>query len=148
MASCVLGAVGSNIASCVGLMTAGPLSVVVACIAGFIFPAIEIILIIAKLKNRFDQSKVWRAFMSSLRSASVAILLSAAWTIIQFAIFNVEEFYARTRGEFLEFFNLIKPGSIILLLAMLILSNIKLFKKLHPAVWIFSCVIVGVIFSF
>ena len=147
LASCVPGAVGGNIASCVGLLTAGPLGVAF-CIAGFIFHAIVVILIIAKLKNRFDTSKVWNALMSGLRPASVALLIFAAWTIIQLAVFNAEEFAALTRGEFPELLSLIKLGPIILLLVVLVLSNIKPFKKLHPAVWIFGCAVVGIIFSF
>ena len=134
------GAIGINMATYAGYVTAGVLGGFVATI-GLISPAIIIIYVIARLLNKFMGNKYVESAFYGLRPASIALIAVAGLNVAKITLLNWEYL-----PELCTIRDLFVTRAIIL--AILIFWGQKKFKKLHPVVFIAISAVVGIVFHF
>ncbi len=126
------GPLGVNMASYVGFTSAGILGGFVATV-GLVLPSLVIILMVAKVLQKFRQSTLVESLFFGLRPASVALIFSAG---ISVAISNF--FPAGT----------IHWPSVLLAVAVYVAMNYTPLKKLHPIAFICASALIGIVFQF
>lgn len=137
------GPIGVNMATYVGYLTGGIPGAIVATL-GLICPAIVIIMLIAKVLEKFRQNKTVDSVFYGLRPCSVALIASAGVLVIRIALFNVEKFLSS--GVLLSLFNF---KAIALAGVLLVLTRwVKQTRDLHPIVFIGLSALVGIVFKF
>lgn len=136
------GPIGINTATYVGNIVAGILGSITATIA-LIVPSIIIIIIISKFLNKFKDSKHVKNVFYGLRPASVGLIAAAGFSVITMSLLNLEQ-YNKT-GILDDIFNI---KAIIFAIILLIITNLKKTKKLHPVVFIVISALVGIVFKF
>jgi chromate transporter len=133
------GPIGVNTATYVGYKTAGLIGGIVATI-GLIAPSIIVILIIARVLDKFRKSKYVEAAFYGLRPASVGLIAAACLNIILIAFFgigSVHEFASATP---------VNPVYVVLAAVLLYLTRwCKKTKDLHPIVFLGIAAIVGIL---
>ncbi len=137
------GPIGVNMATYVGFITGSkvagiPTAILGAVTAtlGLITPAVIIILVIASfLKNFRDNKQLNNAFYG-LRPASTGLIAAAGISVAVTVLFP-EAFS-------LAAFNY--KGAVLAVI-LLVLTNVKQLKKLHPIVFIAASAVVGIIFK-
>lgn len=133
------GPLGINMASYVGLITSGFLGAVLATIA-IITPSIIIIIIIAKVLDRFKNSKVVKALFEGLRPASVALISVACISILKLCILKNGETFSLNMDIFSKINYFAVVFGIILVIFM------KKVEK-HPIMSIIISAVVGIAFG-
>ena len=137
------GPIGVNMATYVGFHTAGIPGAVIATL-GLITPEIIIILIIARVLQKFRQNKTVDAAFYGLRPCSVALIAAAGLLVVKVAMFCFDKY--EQSGVFADLFNW---KALILAAVLLILTRwVKPLKKLHPIFFILGSALIGVVFSF
>ncbi len=134
------GAIGINMATYAGYVTAGVFGGFVATI-GLISPAIIIIYVIARLLNKFMGNKYVESAFYGLRPASIALIAVAGLNVAKITLLNWE-----CLPKLCTIGDLFVTRAIIL--AILIFIGQKKFKKVHPVVFIAISAVVGVVFRF
>ena len=137
------GPIGVNMATYVGFHTAGILGAVVATL-GLVTPSVIIILIIARVLQKFRQNKTVDAAFYGLRPCSVGLIAAAGLLVVKVAMFHFDA-YAES-GALSDLFNW---KALILAAVLLVLTRwVKPLKKLHPIFFILGSAIVGIVFAF
>lgn len=137
------GPIGVNMATYVGYTTAGVAGSLVATL-GLVTPEIIVILLIAKILERFRQNRYVDAAFYGLRACSVGLIAAAAMLVIKISMFNTELFAQTGRIP-----DLLRPKAMILAAVVLVATRwIKPLKKLHPVWFIAFSAVVGIVFSF
>lgn len=129
------GPMGINMASYVGFQSAGFLGAVVASV-GTITPSIIIILMIAKVMEKFKDSRAIQGVFYGIRPASGALILSAALQVAEVGFTTETETGAA-----------LFPPAVLLALGiwgMMYYSG----KKIHPVFLVFVSGMVGMAFQF
>ena len=139
------GPIGVNIATYVGFTVGhGEGGLWTAILGGFlatfalILPSFIIILIVSKLLQAFKENKLVARAFYSIRPAVVGMIASAALTMFTGAIL--------TKGG--SFLHSIDIKALILFVVLLVATNIKQTKKLHPIFFIIIAGVIGAIFKF
>ncbi|MCR4782648.1 MAG: chromate transporter [Lachnospiraceae bacterium] len=105
-----------------------------------ILPSVIIIMIVAKMLEKFRDNKYVNAALYGLRPASVAMITSAGIVIILFSFFQINNVYEFGKA-------VVDYRSFILAAVVLVCSRfIPFTKKLHPILFIIASGIVGIIF--
>ena len=133
------GPIGVNTATYVGYKTAGLIGGVVATV-GLITPSIIVILIIARVLDKFRNSKYVEAAFYGLRPASVGLIAAACLNIILIAFFGI--------GSVKEFASAapVNPAYIILAAVLLYMTRwCKATKDLHPVIILGIAAVVGIL---
>lgn len=128
------GPMGINMASYVGFQSAGILGAISATL-GTITPSIILILAIAKILNKFQDSPLVKGIFYGIRPASAALITSAALQVAEVA------FSTETDGVTTLF-----PHAIVLALGiwgMMYYSG----KKLHPVILVALSALAGILFQ-
>ena len=133
------GPMGINMATYVGYTTAGIPGAIIAPL-GEIAPALFIIMIIARVLNKFRNSKYVDYAFYGLRAASMGLILAATLSIAKIAFFDGAAFSSGA-----GFFASVEYLTIAL--SALIFALGLIFKKVHPIVWIIAAAAVGIIFK-
>ncbi len=137
------GPIGVNMATYVGFHSAGIPGALIATL-GLVTPQVIIILIIARVLQKFRQNKTVDAAFYGLRPCSVGLIAAAGLLVVKVAMFNFDQF--RESGVLAELFN---EKALILAAVLLVLTRwVKPVKKLHPIFFILGSALVGVIFAF
>ena len=137
------GPIGVNMATYVGFLTGGIPGALVASI-GLVTPSVIIILLIARVLEKFRSNKTVDAGFYGLRPCSVGLIAAAGLLVVKIALFHFDRF-AET-GRFLDALNI---KAIILAAVLLVLTRyVKPLKKLHPVFFILASAVAGVVFSF
>ena len=123
------GAIGINMATYVGFETASLPGAVIATL-GLIAPGIIIILIIAKILEKFRESRYVQWGLYGLRAASIALIAAAGLSVVQISLIHYKSL-GQSGVSALDIFDI--KG---LLLAVAILIGTLIWKKLHPVIWI------------
>lgn len=134
------GPIGVNMATYVGFTTKGILGTVVATI-GLITPSIIVILIIAGFLKAFRDNRYVKGAFYGLRPASTGLITAAGVSVVMISLVQWDLF--QQTGSIWDLFHW--KG---LLLAVVIFLLTKVFKKLHPAVFIGASAVVGILFGF
>ncbi len=136
------GPIGVNMATYVGYTTAGVPGAVIATL-GLITPSVIIILIVASVLEKFRKNKYVDSAFYGIRPASTAMITSALLGLLALCLFGA--------GSVMKMFTegiLINYKAWILFAVLLVLTNIKKLKDLHPLVFIAASAVVGILFSF
>lgn len=128
------GPIGVNMATFAGYNAAGIVGGITATM-GIVVPALLVIILIAKVLNKFKENKYVKAAFYGIRPAVAALILASAWNVIQSTLFNVEL-------EFMSFFNW--PA----LFCFGILYFLLVKYKKHPIVYIALAAIAGLFIPF
>ena len=137
------GPIGVNMATYVGFTTAGIPGSVIATI-GLVTPSIIVVLIIARVLQKFRTNKYVDAAFYGLRPCSVGLIAAAGLLVVKIALFTLDR-YAETHA-ILDALNI---KAILLTVALLILTRgVKAVKKLHPIFFILASALVGIVFRF
>ena len=133
------GPIGINMATYVGYLTAGFPGAVIA-VLGEITPCIVVILIIARMLQKFRQSKAVDAVFYGLRPASTALIASAGLSVAVTVFLQVGGMMEHT-------FSVHWPALILSALVFLAMRHKKL-KQLHPVVFIGISALIGAVLQF
>lgn len=137
------GPIGVNMATYVGFTTAGIPGSLIATI-GLVTPSIIVILIIARILQKFRSNITVDAAFYGLRPCSVGLIAAAGLLVVKIALFTLDRF-AETHA-FLDTLNL---KAILLAAALLVLTRgVKQVKKLHPIFFILASAVIGILFKF
>jgi len=143
------GPIGVNMATYVGFTTGEAYgfwgSVLGAFVSTFalILPSVIVILIVAKILSKFKENKYVQWAFYGLRPASTGLIASAGCTVAAISLLNVPAFEGS--GKILDLFSI---PALILAAVLLVLTNLKSLKKLHPVVFIALSAVAGIIFKF
>lgn len=103
--------------------------------ASLVAPSFIVIMIVARMLDRYKNSTLVNDAFSGLRPAVAGLIAAAAWSVIGTTLFNF------TAASFGEFFCL---PEILLFALMFVLTNLKPLKKLHPLVFIVFAAAAGI----
>ncbi len=103
--------------------------------ASLVTPSFIVILIVSRVLDKYKSSPIVNDAFSSLRPAVAGLIAAAAWSVIGSTLFNFKaESFA---GAFLL-------PEIALFAVMLVVTNLKPLKKLHPLVFIAFAAAAGI----
>lgn len=126
------GPIGVNTATFAGFRAAGIPGAVIATL-GLILPSFLIILFIARALQKYKSNHLVQNAFSGLRPASTGLIAAAGWSVLSTALSGVDIMGA------------VSLPSLLLFAAIMILSNIKKLKSLHPAAFIGLAAVVGIV---
>ncbi|MCH3950462.1 MAG: chromate transporter [Acidaminococcus sp.] len=132
------GPLGVNMATYVGFKTAGLEGGLVATL-GLVTPSVIIILIIARILQRFKESKTVKKVFYGLRPASTALIMAAGLSVAEIALLRTSLWKAT--GSISDLFS----WKLILLAAVVWICYRK--WKFHPILYIAVSAAIGVVFS-
>ena len=135
------GAIGINMATYVGFETASVPGSLIATL-GLITPGIIIILIIAKILEKFKESRYVQWALYGLRAASIALISAAGLSVVQISLIHYK-LIGQSGIAVLDIFDI--KG---IILAVVILTASRIWTKIHPVVWIFFAAVIGILFHF
>ncbi len=161
------GAVGINLAAYIGFWELSVGGAFIAVI-GSILPSVIIILIIANLLDKFRENRFVDTAMKTIRPASLGLLICAVLLLFEMAFFyegtdvaasfsnvidSLAGFFQGISSEFpsielQNFLDTINWKAILLFIVVIVLSNIKRLKRIHPFFWMLACGVIGVVFAF
>ncbi len=118
------GPIGVNIATFAGINAGGIIGALISTI-GLVTPSVIVILIVAKMLDKFSSSKTVKNVFSGLRPAVVGLIAAAGCELARIALFYP------TAQTFFGYFD-IKAIALFSILSVLVLK----FKKVHPIVFI------------
>jgi len=124
------GPMGVNMATYTG-NTVGGLLGALSSTLGLVAPSIIVILIIARILEKFNGNKYVNWAFYGLRAAVIALIAYAGWQVFRIALFN---------GNHLRITETVMFGVILFLM-------MKLNKKVHPIVWIGVAAVLGILFK-
>lgn len=136
------GPVGINTATYVGNTVSGLLGSIVATLS-LVLPSIIIIVVISGFLNKFKNSKIVKNVFYGLRPASTALIAAAGYSVIKMSLFTIETF--KETNLLGDLFNV---KAIIFAVILLVITNIKKVKDLHPVFFIALSAIIGILFHF
>ena len=99
-----------------------------------------VIILVAKILDRFKESRLVANVFSGLRPASTALIASAGISVALMALFHVENFIGLSGLSAVFNYKAI-------LLAVVMYIAIKKFDK-HPIVYILASAVIGILFQF
>lgn len=123
------GAIGVNMATYCGTEVAGIIGGITTTL-GLITPSIIIILIIARILDRFKENRLIQWAFYGLRATVIALIAYAGLRVFSISLFS---------GTHLR----IKETILFVLLLTLSLR----FKKIHPIIWIGIAAVAGIVFA-
>jgi chromate transporter len=126
------GAIGVNLAAYVGYTYAGHFAGYIAAL-GLVFPSIIIIVIVARMLEKFKENRIVKSVFTGLRPAAAGLLSAAAFGAIMLSVWN---------DAALEWFEFIRWKE-LLLFGVLFFLVIK-FKK-HPILYVIAAGAAGVV---
>ena len=136
------GPIGVNTATYVGFTVAGVPGGVVATL-GLVLPSFLIILIVAAFLKAFRSNKYVERVFYGIRPASVAMIAAALIALLRICLVRTDAYAAS--GKILD---LLDWRGLLLCALVLVLTNLKPLKKLHPIVFIGVSALVGIVFRF
>ncbi len=134
------GPIGVNMAVYTGFTTAGPLGSVCA-IVGIVTPSVIIILIVAAFLKAFRDNRYVTGAFYGLRPASTGLIAAAGLTVAIGALLRLDAWEGISR-----FWTVIEWKALILAVAVVLVS--RKFQKVHPAIFILCCAVIGAVFRF
>lgn len=132
------GPIGINMATYVGNTVGGVLGGILATFS-LVLPSYLVILLVAKVMERFQNNRFVQSSMTTLRPASVGMVGAAVLGVLQSVLVNMEAVKAMEWSRMLSWPNL-------LLFAVLLALYAK-FNKLHPVVILAIGAVAGIVFQ-
>ncbi|MDO4459563.1 MAG: chromate transporter [Clostridia bacterium] len=141
------GPIGVNMATYAGFTTGysefgvigGIFGAFIATVA-LVLPSLVIIMIVAHFLAKFRSSKLVNDIFYTLRP-SVCALIAVAWfSIVQICLIDISAF--QSSGNIMDLFHIVP----IILFAVMFACQ-KIFKKVHPVVYIAAGAVLGIVFK-
>ena len=104
-----------------------------------VLPSLIIVLIIAKMMNKYMSNKYVQWAFGGLRPAVTGLIAAAGWSVIELALLDLTDF------SIVRFWEAINIPAVIIFAVVLFLAQFKKTKKLHPIVFIGVCAVLGVL---
>ena len=137
------GPIGVNMATYVGFLTAGIPGSLIATV-GLVTPSVIVILLIARVLEKFRANKTVDAAFYGLRPCSIGLIAAAGLLVVKIALFHFDV-YSQT-GNVTDLFNI---KALILAAVLLAFTHaVKPVKKLHPVFFIAASAAAGILFRF
>jgi chromate transporter len=133
------GPIGINMATYVGYKTAGVAGGVVASV-GLVLPSLIIVLVIARLLQKFRESKIVDSAFRGLRPASCGLIAAAGFSVLRMSLMQIG-LWEQT-GAFIDLFNF---NAVLLAAVLFVLTNRF---KAHPVLYIAGSALVGIVLRF
>ena len=134
------GPIGINMAVYTGYITAGVPGSICA-LVGLVLPSIVIIIAIAAFLKAFRTNRYVMGAFYGIRPASTGLITAAGLTVAAGALLNLAEWQGIAR-----FWTVIDWKACIL--AACVIAASRKFSRLHPAVFILICAVIGAVFRF
>ena len=134
------GPIGANMAVYTGYTTAGIAGSVCA-LVGLVTPSIIIVIAVAAFLKAFRANRYVAGAFYGIRPASTGLIAAAGLTVAAGALLDM------TAWEGLARFWTVVDWRALVLAACVIFAGRK-FPKLHPAVFILLCAVIGAVFRF
>ena len=135
------GAIGINMSTYVGFITAGLPGAILATLA-LAVPSVVVIILISKMLDRFKGSPVVEGIFKGLRPASTALITAAGLSVAQLAFFHDFDWSKLSLEQVISNFRWETAA-----LALVIYVALKKFKG-HPIFYIAAAAVVGIVFKF
>ena len=136
------GAIGVNMATYAGFSTAGVPGAIIATL-GLVSPSIIVIIILAHVLERFKQSTLVQGAFYGLRPASTALIAAAGFNFMYHDLINTSVY-----SGLQSLMDVINIKALIFSVVLYVIMQHRLFKHLHPVVFIAFSAIIGILFSF
>lgn len=136
------GPMGVNMATYVGF-TAGGIPGAVIATLGLITPSIIVILIIAKLLEKFRDSRAVSSAFYGLRPASTGLIAAAGLSVAATTLVDLN-----MGGKITELLQINWPAIALAAVLIVLTRFVKPTKGLHPIVFILFSAVVGIVFRF
>nr|MDD6336472.1 chromate transporter [bacterium] len=136
------GPIGINMATYAGFQAAGVLGSIVATFS-IVLPAFILVMIIARMLSRFQQSPGVQAAFYGLRPAVAGLIASAAYSVASISMLHIDAFQAS--HALLDLFDW---KAILLFAVLIVATQFKKIKKIHPIFLIALAGVIGVVFKF
>lgn len=135
------GPLGVNTATYVGFTTGGVLGAVIATI-GLVTPSIIIILIIARILQKFRHNRYVEHAFYGLRPASTGLIAAAGLSVFPLALLNSGKISSAILND-------IKWPGVILFAVILVFTRwVKPTKNWHPIIFVGISAAIGIVFQF
>ena len=132
------GPIGVNMATYVGFRVFGIPGAILATLA-LILPSLIIIVIVAKMMNKYMSNKYVQWAFGGLRPAVTGLIAAAGWSVVELALLDLTDF------NIARFWEAINIPAVIIFALVLFFAQFKKTKKLHPIVFIGACAVLGII---
>lgn len=132
------GPIGVNMATYVGFRVFGIPGAILATLS-LVLPSIIIIVIIAKMMNKYMSNKFVQWAFGGLRPAVTGLIAAAGWSVVELALLDLTDF------NIARFWEAINIPAVIIFALVLFFAQFKKTKKLHPIVFIGACAVLGII---
>lgn len=136
------GPMGVNMATYVGFTVGGIPGAVIATL-GLITPSIIVILIIAKLLEKFRDSRAVSSAFYGLRPASTGLIAAAGLSVAATTLVDLN-----MGGKITELVSFNWPAIALAAVLIVLTRFVKPTKGLHPIVFILFSAVVGIVFRF
>ena len=132
------GPIGVNMATYVGFRVFGIPGAILATLS-LVLPSIIIIVIIAKMMDKYMSNKYVQWAFGGLRPAVTGLIAAAGWSVVELALLDLTDF------NIARFWEAINIPAVIIFAVVLFLAQFKKTKKLHPIVFIGACAVLGIL---
>lgn len=132
------GPIGVNMATYVGFRVFGIPGAILATLS-LVLPSLIIIVIVAKMMNKYMNNKYVQWAFSGLRPAVTGLIAAAGWSVVELALLDLTDF------NIARFWEAINIPAVIIFAIVLFFAQFKKTKKLHPIVFIGACAVLGII---
>ena len=105
--------------------------------ASLVAPSFIIILIVSRMLDRYKNSKLVEYAFSGLRPAVAGLIAAACWSVLRISIFDFTKLGT-------GFMNIFLWPELCLFVLLMVLTNLKPLKKLHPLCFIAFAAAAGV----
>lgn len=132
------GPIGVNMATYVGFRVFGVPGAILATLS-LVLPSLIIIVIIAKMMDKYMSNKYVQWAFGGLRPAVTGLIAAAGWSVVELALLDLTDF------SITRFWEAINIPAVIIFAVVLFLAQFKKTKKLHPIVFIGACAVLGIL---
>ena len=139
------GPIGINMATYVGFRVMGDFGATwsipgaILATVSLVLPSLIIIVIIAKMMNKYMENNLVQWAFGGLRPAVTGLIAAAGWSVVELALLDLTDF------NIARFWEAINIPAVIIFAAVLFLAQFKKTKKLHPIVFIGACAVLGIL---
>ena len=128
------GPIGVNMATYVGFTNKGVIGGITSTL-GLILPSLIIILIIARALDKYQNNRTIQNMFSFMRPAVAGLIAAAGFSVLKIALLIPAETFMAS----------LNWPAIALFVVLLVLTQLKPLKKLHPIVFIAAGALLGLI---
>jgi len=136
------GPIGINMSTYAGYLTHDWYGAILATFS-LVLPSVVVVLIVAKVLDRFRSNRFVAGGFHILRPASTALIAAATLNVVLVVFFDVEKITFDMFGKLGQLFTHINWISI--LICALVFVAIRKFDKVHPLVFILICAALGIV---